>query len=86
MASRSCITTLLASVLLLLIACQRATPVKPPASSAYRFTRADEVQCIMKFPNGAVSLYDLKKECGCLTQICLVEVIRVQQAALPPIK
>lgn len=77
------------SILVLLAAfssCAREVKVLKPQQTAYRFTRADEVQCIMKFPNGAVSLHNLKKECGCLTQTCLIEVIKMTHTDLPPVK
>lgn len=61
---------------LLLSSCaHRVTPSNNQV--AFRITREDGLVCIMQFPQGPRTIADLKKECGCDRQLCIVETIHL---------
>lgn len=71
-------------LILLVTACHaKPVPVQPP-ETAFRFTREDGVQCIMKYPDGRRKVADLKKDCGCLDQTCMVEAIHLRSFEAQP--
>lgn len=67
-------------LLLLLTAACHGHPraPEPDGRVAYRFTREDGTQCIMAYPSGRRSVQEIKSDCGCAGQSCVIEVIRLK--------
>ncbi len=56
---------------------------KPKIDVAFRFNREDGVTCIIKYPQGPRTINDLKRECGCDKQVCLVKTIHLTNVSTP---